>query len=372
MTVAASSLPELLVARAEASPQAVATRTAGSGAWREQGWAEALVDAARARHVMSEIGVTAASVVAVLSSARAEWPLATVAAQSLGAVVVTVATDADEDEVRSVHAAQQVALWIVEDEEQFDKVVAAGADGQPMLVFDPQGITLTDGLRSWSEAVAGASAEGAESDAVVEDFRQAVRALDPDQPAALLATTPTAADPSVEFWSHRRLADAAGDGATTSGGRVHLVDGDEYLSFLPPAWPAELLTVLSDAPSCGAVVNFGERVGGVLGDLVDVQPTVIQAPAELWDAIARDVQRRTAESGRSARRAMRGLAAGRRGILERLAGRSVRAKTGLTRVRLAVAFGQPQDETVAFFAHLGISVDGPPRARATNQEEISA
>ncbi len=120
-------------------------------------------------------------------------------------------------------------------------------------------------------------------------------------------------------------------------------------------------------------------IGGVLADLREVRPTVVQAPAELWDAMVLDVRARIDDAGRSGRRALTGLVEGRSGLLVSLAARRLRAKLGLTRIRQAVSFGRPDAATTTFFGRLGVDLtvaaDEPARTSAPGpdtQEESAS
>lgn len=370
MKVSANSLPALLIARSDVAPGSVATRSARSGIWHEQGWSESVRATALVRVVMIEAGVGVSSVVAIATSSRAEWLLAVCAAQSLGAVVLPVALDADHSSIQALHGAGRCALWVVEDEEQHDKVVEAGPADVAMLVLEPRGVSLVGAARAWSDVVSNDDA-AADAEAAL---RSAVATLDVDTPAMFVATKTIATDTAVEVWTHRRLAAGSSDADAGVGQIAELSEGDEYLSFLPTDWPIEQRAVLHDAVVSGAVVSFGERVGGVLADLGEVQPTVVQAPAELWDSMALDVLARSDDVRWSGRRALEGLATGRSGPMVRLAAHRLRRKLGLRRLRLAVSLGAPADETRVFFTRLGIDLmvgteEAVPTQVSASQEE---
>ena len=159
------------------------------------------------RAAMAEAEVGPATVVAVATAPRAEWPIAVCAAQSLGAAVLPVAVDADLASIRSLHDTHRCTLWVVEDEEQHDKVLEAASEDVALLVLDPRGVSLGDSVRAWADVVDSHVADVAEG-----PLREAVAALDPDAPAAFVHTSPTATGAAVEIWTHRRFSATAGDG----------------------------------------------------------------------------------------------------------------------------------------------------------------
>ena len=354
--MSATSLPALLLARADASPRRVAVRSATVGIWQEVGWGDVVATVARTAGAMRDAGVTTGSVVVVVCGSRAEWPVSVVAAQSLGATVVALASDSTPDTLKAVRGTHRCSLWVVEGEEQFDNVVAAGADTSPMLVIDHRGVDVqAEEVRTWQSVVLEAA--GPDEAERLEQFRADVAALDPDLPAAVIPRDGVSPDGPVAVWTHRQLAGDSGHPEAGAPAETGLVEGDEYLSFLPPVWPVETFALLREAPTVGATVSFGGRVGGVLGDLHDIQPTVIQAPGELWDAIANEVVVRTADSGRLANRAVQGLRSGGSGPLVALARRAIRARLGLSRVRSARSLGAIAPETAELLAGLGVALE---------------
>ena len=64
--MAATSLPELFMSRADASPRTVAVRTAAAGVWQEAGWADVVATVARAADTMRAAGVSTGSVVVLV------------------------------------------------------------------------------------------------------------------------------------------------------------------------------------------------------------------------------------------------------------------------------------------------------------------
>lgn len=358
MNATAASLPALLVERARNHPDQVATRTATAGYWREVGWRETLEETARVHDALGALGVAPTDVVVIATSARREWPLATCAVHALGATVLTVATDAPAEELESIVATHRCSLWLAEDEEQFDKARAAGVtEALPMVVIDPRGVDLDQpGVRSWTSLIDTT----ADVDAAVGRFEQATAALDPDGIASIVTTGSDRTGGAARFVTHRALCD--GDGMPGASGTV-LGAGDEYLSFLPPAWPLEQQAVLVDALSSGAVVSFGSRSGGVLAELADIQPTVVQGPAAFWDDLATDIRERMAAAPKPARSAFAKLTGGGRSGSGRgpswfLFTRPLRKRIGLLRVVTARTSDAPDPDVTALFTALGVSLEG--------------
>lgn len=336
MSDIARSLPAALVDRATNQPRQVASRAFVGGYWQELGWADMLAQVAQVAALMHQLGVTSGSVVALMVRSCREWPIAVWAAHGLGAVTVTVAVDAESDALIAIDATRSCALWVIDAEEQFDRCHDAGIGAHQMLVIESRGLDIAgdDTTESWPRTPPD------DLDAMIQAYRDLAASLDVDQPAAVVPTRVAADDGQVVVMTHRQLLDSA-----TGRPGIRLAAADEYLSFLPPAWPIEQNAVTIDPLLDGAVVNFGARTGGVLSDLRSVQPTVVQAPAEFWHDLALDVQARVVDPAK--------LSSGR---LAKLRARAVAKKLGLQRVRAATTIGTLEDADVTFLAILGLTV----------------
>ena len=341
------SLPALLVNRADASPHRVASRTSKAGYWHEVGWDQTLNDVARVARGFSGLGMEAGSTLGVLSATRWEWPLAVWGVHALGAAALLIASDQTFDAVESAVHTHRCDVWVVEDEEQFDKLVGVVDNTVPILVIDSRGVDLAahPTAQSWDDFL------GVTPDATaVATMRTSVASLDPDTVALIAIDAPT--------WSHRQLATSfAADG---NAGPALGAD-DEYLSFLPISWAIEQRAVLVDGPATGAVMNFGDRTGGVLSDLQAIQPTVVQAPAAFWEELAIDVNRRMDGAGRIAKgRFTSAISTGRRpghrGRYWLTMFRPLLSALGMRRARRTISNGPVNETTDRFFAALGLTL----------------
>jgi long-subunit acyl-CoA synthetase (AMP-forming) len=118
----------------------------------------------------------------------------------------------------------------------------------------------------------------------------------------------------------------------------HIESGDELVVVDPDdateqAW-------LAGALERGAAVNVGDHSSTVLSDLLEVQPTVFRARADVWVALRAHLLRR---AGSHPARLFR-------------AKRRVRRAIGLGRVRRAESVGPLDAASRDWFARLGIEI----------------
>lgn len=343
---AVTSVAQLL-ARADATPDVVAMRVLESGVWVEYGWGDVARTVTRVAAVLADAGVRTGGTVGVVCGSRAEWPVCIWAVHALGATAVALSCQADEA-VLGDAAARHPEVWILEGLEAHDRLRAIDPGGTGMLVLDD--VELSDpgsAVWTWQRDVVGADpAADAERRAKLVERHDAASV---DGPALILAEESGRA---VDL----RAPVGAGSADRTSPAGLEFISTDEYLAFLPPTWPTEASVLLSAHPAGGGVVSFGSRVGGGLAELATVQPTLVQAPAAWWDAMAAHVVRQATEpaplAGRALEAVVRGDAAG--GVFAKRARRKVRRHLGLARVREARVLGTPDAATVAVLDGLGV------------------
>ncbi|HET8930258.1 MAG TPA: AMP-binding protein [Acidimicrobiales bacterium] len=334
------SAPALVLERAESSPRSVAMRVLESGVWVEYGWADVARTVARVAGLLGQADVGAGSVVAVACGSRSEWALCVWAVHALGASAVTVTTQADDGVLRAV-SDRSPAVWIVEGAEPVDRLEQLGRPAENVLTIDD----IHGGTQprwSWQADVLGADA--ADDELRLAELRRAVDGLDG---ASEALRTPEDGDHAL---THDELVAA--------GGSAHLglEPTDEYLAFLPPTWPSEAVVLLGAHPVSGAVVNSGSRGASGLLEFRAVQPTVLHAPSEWWDAVAGRILMIAAEPGPFAKGAMKGLVEGKGGLTSGLARRVLTRRMGLSRVRVARSLGPIGPSTTKVLTGLGITL----------------
>ncbi len=351
VTGAATPLGALLQ-RAEATPRNVAVRVFESGVWVEYGWDDVARTVARVASLASSTGVGSGSVVAIACGSRIEWSLAVWACSGLGAEVVAVPADADAATLAAVTAADP-ALWILEGARPADALDGLGGSGDtPRLVLDAVDLSADArrGVHEWERDVL--DPVGSDDATRLADLRAAVERLAPDTVALRL---PGEAGTAV---THTELVGSAD--TDIGAARTRLAPTDEYLAFLPPTWTAEAHILAGDHPVSGAVVSFGSRTGGGLREVATVQPTVLQAPSEWWEALAATVIRSSAEPAPFAKGALRRiLDGGGDGLGVRLARRTLSRRYGLARLRTAVSLGAVGERESKVLDGLGVPMDTP-------------
>ena len=142
-----STLPALLLQRAEATPTRVALRKQHLGIWQQYTWATYAERAAAVGLGLRALGVEPGDRVAVHSLNRPAWALADMGSQGIGAVCVGIYPTSPAAEVEYLLDHSGAKVLVAEDEEQVDKALEV-RDRLPglyrIVVIDPRGVDLAD------------------------------------------------------------------------------------------------------------------------------------------------------------------------------------------------------------------------------------
>jgi long-chain acyl-CoA synthetase len=366
-----STLPALLLQRAQATPHRVAMRKKDLGIWKQYTWADYAARAAAIGLGLRSLGVEPGDRVAVHSLNRPAWALADMGVQGIGAITVGVYPTSPPAELEYLLRHSGSKVLIAEDEEQVDKALEARTklDAlEKIVVIDPRGVDLSaPDLMTFSELEAMGRAQGD-----VSDYALLVAEVDPAKPALIVYTSGTTGPPKGAMLSHDNLLAAA-----RNGGRVFSVTpDDEVLSYLPLCHIAERLISVIDAIAHGYVVNFGDGVEDLAADLRAVQPTFFLGVPRVWEKLLATITIRMQDAGvlkranyrfwmsRGARMARKRWE-GKRGPLTTveyalgwlLLYRSLRQKIGMSRMRYALSGAAPiAPKVLEYFWALGVPV----------------
>jgi long-chain acyl-CoA synthetase len=138
------TLPQVLVARAGAAPDALAQRHKRLGIWREFTWADVL-DRVRALALgLENMGLSAGDSVMMIGENEPEHFWAEYAVQSLGGKVLSVYPDQTAEEILYLAEDSQTRIFMAQDQEQVDKCIEIteryqGAIG--IVYWDESGLT---------------------------------------------------------------------------------------------------------------------------------------------------------------------------------------------------------------------------------------
>ena len=352
--------------RARETPDRIAVRYKRHGIWREVTCAQYWHDIEQAAQVLLHLGVGPGDRVAILSENRYEWLILDAATVAVRGVTVGIDPTATPAQVGAALAASHAVVAIAEDAEQVDRVLAGDDRSRGLahlLCLDARGIRGGDAdarLRSWATAL--------ERRAVAaEDVRRRMDEAGPEDAVALFGR-PGAPAVAVSAGEVARDVAALLDGGIAPSPS----DRDSVLPLFGLADRGERLLTSWLSAAAGVQVHVAESVSTVPGDLREVQPTLVYAPAPMWERLAADIDHRMAGASRLKRLVWRRWrpTAGMRAweTMGRLVlYRPLRDRIGLRRVRHAASDNSVAAEVRAFFAGIGVPLH--PIAEVTGASE---
>jgi len=342
------TLPGALVAAARHHAARPALRHKTGGIWRTWTFADYLARTAAMARLLDGAGFTGAGLLVSVGENRPELYAAALGAQGLGAAVMPLGPEF----LRRYGAPEaDPALVLCENEEAARAWRAVSRNRASVLRLDEL----------------GPSPEEAREDGIAW-FAWRAATVDGDQTALVLHTDGADGAPRPVALSHRRLL-AAGKAAVS---RLELASSDRLMAFLPASGIADAAGSLVQPLLSGCCVHCVEGPASFPIDLREVAPTVLPAPARVFELIDRDAGRRLSGGGPLVRALARAAENGVPGAGLVFAA-PLRNTLGISACRLAfvtsgelgsaaatrlMTFGLPLD------MDLGLAEDGSPLSRA--------
>ena len=315
------TLPQVLLARAKSTPNALAERHKRLGIWREFTWADVL-DSVRALALgLESKGLKAGDSVMMIGENEPEHFWAEYAVQALGGKVLSVYPDQTADEILFLAEDSGTRIFMAQDQEQVDKCIeiADRFKGALAIVYwDEPGLWSYDHplLHSFESV----SAEGRQvHEKNPSRFGEHVERGRADDTAILSYTSGTTGKPKGVVITYRYLF----DNCSRVMGVIDIAPGTEYLTYISPAWVTEQIFGLSIGLVAPMVVNFPEGPEDVLTNIRELAVDALVFSPRQWENLASVVQARMLGAGK-VRKAMYnwGVKVGRDVYVERLEGRS--------------------------------------------------
>lgn len=354
------TLPAHLSRQADLRPEAVALRFKRLGIWQETGWAMLLSEVTTAAAALEAEGFGKGDVLTMLGQPSHEAVVMLLAAQWLGGIVAPLAVDAEPEALASalMELAPRVAFG--DDQEQVDRLLAAGFSGKRLIYADARGLHAYHqlGLASYPEWLAAV-------------------------PAGLAPPRCTGRDVALRYHA------ASGWDDVPEGGITHgeILDGayrllaasgldarDEAFAGRRFAPAGVVRYLLAPWLLAGFTLNIAESPESRDVDRREIGPSVVLGSAETYARLRRRIEARLPAYQDGWRgRLVSGALRSRGGFLARvLVQRPLAEVAGLSWVRHALVVGAtPDADLTRFFASLGIRLQRWPDPEGQRQSRSS-
>jgi long-chain acyl-CoA synthetase len=291
-----TTFPRLMLEHAAKRPRSPALREKEYGIWQSLSWADLAVLVRELACGLHQAGLRRGQHIVVVGDNRPWLSAVMLAAQSLGAAPVPLYQDAAASEYIFPINNAEIAMAVVEDQEQVDKMLELRS-ACPQLAHiwydDARGLRNYDapGLQPLAALVEAGRALNAQQP---KFFDEQVAQGRPEDVAAMFFTSGTTGNPKGVVHTHFTLIDRAQAGARFD----KLGPDEEVLAYLPPAWIGQNIFSYAQWLVCGYVVNCPESASTVTIDLKEIGPTYYFAPPRVFEGLLTTVMIRMEDAGR--------------------------------------------------------------------------
>lgn len=292
-----TTLPKLLLEKAELYQDRVAMREKFKGIWQEISWNMYLAKVRAFCLGLTELGMRKGDQASILGENCPEWLFADLGIQSLGGVAVGIYPTNSAQQVKYILDHSESKFVIVKDQEQADKVLAVKEE-LPLL----KKIIVIDmkGLRHYNEPLIisykDVEALGRESLRKDPDaFLRLVAGTRAEDVAFIVYTSGTTGHPKGAMISHRNIIHQIVNGLQPV---LRFTDRDTLLSYLPLCHIFERNLTMGMPLVFGYTVSFAESIDTVQQNIQEIGPTFFAAVPRILEKLYSSVQIRLGDTTR--------------------------------------------------------------------------
>jgi long-chain acyl-CoA synthetase len=372
------TVPKLLLRNAVMYADKPAAREKDLGIWQSWNWAQVLEETRAFSVGLYVLGLARGQTVAIVGDNRPRLYWTFCAAQALGAIPVPVYQDSVADEMAYVLAHSEVAMAIVEDQEQVDKLMSI-ADRVPTLkrlVYTKEkGLKKYDHTRlhSFDEVQRIGREELAKNPGAAAWWLNEINLGKGSDTSVMTYTSGTTGKPKGVMLSHDNIVLSSQNGNTFD----HFTPNDTLIAYLPMAWIGDHIFSYGQAYAGGLCVACPESPETAIEDRREIGPTYFFAPPRVFENMLTQIMVRMEDAGTFKKKMFHYfLGVARRAGEKKLNGESIgikdaflyslgdkfvyaplRNRMGLTNLRVAYTAGEAiGPELFSFFRSLGINL----------------
>lgn len=279
------TIPGLLLKVAASRAGRVALRVKRLGVYQEISWTELLDRIFLVGRGLLALGIQRGDRVAIIGDPRPEWLLADFAAQCLGAISYGLYPTCSQHEAEFVLRHGEAAVLVAEDQEHVDKVLPllerlpnlrkiVVIDDSNMFAYDHPALMSLDKLIALGESAAISK----------DEFMRQCQVVQPDDPATIVYTSGTSANPKGAVYSHRALVTQGHQ--FFSFPELDLAEAVRSVVHLPLNHLYERMNTPLGMLVKGVVPHFGDEAERFLETLYEVAPQHHASVPRYWSKLA--------------------------------------------------------------------------------------
>ncbi|MDY6878760.1 MAG: AMP-binding protein [Desulfatiglans sp.] len=289
------SIPKLFRRMCQERSDSVAMRKKAFGIWNEYTWENCYQNVKHFALGMVAMGFGKGDKICIIGDNDPQWFWAELAAQAVGGISVGIYIDSVPEEIQYIAAHSESVFALAKDQEQCDKFLQI-TDQLPnlkkIIYWDPSGMWAYK-ENQWIMQFDEVLALGEKFDREHPGFyEKKIDEVGSDDLAILSYTSGTTGFPKGVMVTHGSLI----WGAVQMSKNCNVKSGDEYLSFVSPAWIAEQLLGIMVWVYHGITVNFPEEPETVMQDLREIGAAFFLFGPKQWEDLLSMVQIRLTDT----------------------------------------------------------------------------
>lgn len=222
-----------------------------------------------------QLGVKADDKVAIISNSNPMWGISDFALASIQAVSVPIYPTIPAEQVAYIAKNIGVNYAIVENQEQFDKLQAAGVQLEKIMMMFPEKETAQGHMDFETVEELGMANEH-------PNWQEMWMHLGRDQLLTIMNTSGTTGNPKGVMLTHGNIL------ANIEGAQfwvIELVPDDVSLSYLPLSHIFERLAGHYLPLSVGVTIGYAESIHTIPDNLQEIQPTILTSVPRLFEKV---------------------------------------------------------------------------------------
>jgi len=277
------SLPDVFFHRAEELADKPFLWAKQSKKWRPRSWNDVADETRGLALGLRDLGVLKSDRIVICADNSPEWFIAELAVMCIGAVPVPAYTTNTAEDHQHIIDNVEAKAAIVSGGKIANAASTAAANApscEMLITLEGLESDSFDGklnIYSWEDVVQRGSA-------LSDDIREVEAAANRDDTAVIIHTSGTGGVPKGVMLSHGAVLSNCMGGYDRL--KDHIEPGSEvFLSFLPLSHAYEHMAGLWLPVSLGAEIYYAGSIDSLVGDMAEVQPTIMTAVPRLYEVM---------------------------------------------------------------------------------------
>lgn len=281
----ARTVGDVLLRRAEATPDRPSLFAKTGGVWAPISWAGAAERARSVARGLLDLGVEIGERVAILGPTQPLWNDFDFGAHFVGAVSVGIYPMQAADQVRYLLEHSESRVVFVSGEDELATVLEAAQGLESLRAIVPWETELFERFQA-SEPRLRPVDDFLGEPLAEDDLAARQAAIDPESTAILIYTSGTTGPPKAAMISHSNILALLRRGSEA----FPFYEDDLLLSFLPMAHATERVLSFYLRVSNGVAAAYASSIGAVLQELGETRPTIFGSVPRIFEKVYGRVQ----------------------------------------------------------------------------------